>query len=198
VTLRDAVVLTDRLAPGVVALRRIAQPLDNVLGSLSAVTPPARRTLDAVARSGITSEALGRLASVTPEIGSIGRQATTQLGCIRPYSPEVVMFGTTWGDWMSMVDGRDHLVRAQLQNFLPASFNSVPFTPAQVMKIYPGIEYGFPRPPGGVAGQPWFQPQCGAGPDALDPSKDQEAAHATNLPVPPALVPSASISGGRQ
>jgi ABC-type transporter Mla subunit MlaD len=198
VTLRDAVVLTDRLAPGVVSLRRVAQPLDNVLGTLSAVTPPARQTLDAIAQSGPTSEALGRLASVTPQIGSISRQATTQLGCIRPYTPEVVEFGTTWGDWMSMVDSRDHLVRAQIQSFLPANFNSEPFTPEQLVKTYPGIEYGFPRPPGEIAGQPWFQPQCGAGPDALDPSKDQEAAHAANLPVPPALVPSASITGGRR
>jgi len=37
------------------------------------------------------------------------------------------------------------------------------------------MTYGFPRPPGTDAGQPWFLPQCGAGPDALDPNKDPEA-----------------------
>ncbi|MEA2273229.1 MAG: hypothetical protein QOI98_1937, partial [Solirubrobacteraceae bacterium] len=38
------------------------------------------------------------------------------------------------------------------------------------------LKYAMPRPPGLNAGQPWFQPQCGAGPDSLDPSKDPEGA----------------------
>jgi hypothetical protein len=31
-----------------------------------------------------------------------------------------------------------------------------------------------PRPPGWNEGKPWFLPQCGAGPDAVDPTKDPE------------------------
>jgi phospholipid/cholesterol/gamma-HCH transport system substrate-binding protein len=186
-TLTDAQGLTDRIAPGVAALRRIAQPLDRLLGAVEGVTPPARATLAAVSRSAITSTALGQLASVTPEIGSIGRQATQQLDCIRPYSPEIVGFGTSWADWMSPVDSRDHLVRAQIQNFLPAPFNSDPLTPAQLVSHNPGLTYGFPRPPGTLAGQPWFQPQCGAGPTALNPAYDQESSHHATV-APPALT----------
>ena len=37
-----------------------------------------------------------------------------------------------------------------------------------------GKKFALPRPPGLTAGQPWFLPDCGAGPDALDPTKDRE------------------------
>jgi len=161
----------------VTQLERIARPLSGVLSALRDVTPAARRTLDSVGRTRSLSSALDSLADVTPRLGSIGRKATEELKCLRPYAPELVAFGSTWGDWMSPVDGRDHVVRAQVQNFLPANYNSSPNTPAEIVKAFPGIEYGFPRPPGTIAGQPWFLPECGAGPDALDPSKDREGAN---------------------
>jgi hypothetical protein len=85
---------------------------------------------------------------------------------------------------MSWNDGKDKVLRAQVQQFLPANYNSVPLTPAQAAAAFPGMKYGFPRPPGTNAGQPWFQPQCGAGPEALDPSKDQEAVSGTPSPIP--------------
>ncbi|WP_372787863.1 MlaD family protein [Paraconexibacter sp.] len=177
VTLREAADLTDRLAPGVTQLQRIAAPLTRVLTSLRTITPAARRTLDAVGKTRAVSSALNRVADVTPRIGSIGAQATEELKCIRPYAPELVAFGASWGDWMSPVDSRDHVVRAQVQNYLPANYNSNPNTPEDIVKTFPGVEYGFPRPPGTIAGQPWFLPECGAGPDALDPSKDKEGAN---------------------
>jgi hypothetical protein len=77
---------------------------------------------------------------------------------------------------MSGVDRKDHVLRATVQNFLPAAFNSVPYTAGEAKKLFPGLEYGFPRPPGELAGQSWFQPQCGVGPDTVDPSKDRESA----------------------
>jgi hypothetical protein len=47
------------------------------------------------------------------------------------------------------------------------------------------ILYAFPRPPGlngsqgiGSGSGPFFQPQCGIGPESLDPSKDPEGAGA--------------------
>lgn len=174
VTLREAADLTDDLAPGVTELRRIATPLSRVLDSLREVTPAARRTLDAVGRTRAVSSALDSVADVTPRLESIGRKGAKELSCVRPYAPELVAFGSTWGDWMSPVDSRDHVVRAQVQNFLPANYNSSPNTPAELAKAFPGLEYGFPRPPGTIAGQPWFLPECGAGPDALDPTKDRE------------------------
>lgn len=177
VTLREARVLTGRLAPGAVELRRAARPLTGVLAGLRDVAPGARKTLRAVDASDITATALGRVAGITPRIGSVGRKAAKELGCLRPYAPEIALFGSVWGDWFSGVDDRDHLARATIQSFLPGPSNSSPYTPEDAVKANPGLEYAFPRPPGLLAGQPWFQPQCGAGPDALDPSKDQEAAH---------------------
>ena len=76
---------------------------------------------------------------------------------------------------MSPVDNQDHLIRAQIQSFLPANNNSTLYTPEYAVTHFPGITYGFPRPPGELAGQPWFQPQCGVTQASLDPSKDREA-----------------------
>ncbi|MBA2348571.1 MAG: hypothetical protein H0V81_09785 [Solirubrobacterales bacterium] len=176
VTLRAAGELTDTLKPGVAQLEQIAVPLDTTLAALRRVTPAARMTVQAVNRSAPTTRGIKALTSEIPRIGSIGKKATTQIGCLRPYTPEIVQFATTWGDWMSPVDDRDHLVRANVHNYLPAAFNSAPYTPADAAKLFPGLEYGFPRPPGQLAAQPWFQPQCGVGPEVLDPSKDQESA----------------------
>ena len=67
-------------------------------------------------------------------------------------------------------------MRANVQNFLPAAFNSVPYTAGQAAKMFRGLEYGFPRPPGELANQPWFQPQCGITEKALDPAQDPESA----------------------
>jgi hypothetical protein len=76
---------------------------------------------------------------------------------------------------MSPVDNQDHLIRAQLMSFLPAGTNSTPYSPQFAVTHFPGVTYGFPRPPGELAGQPWFQPQCGVTQASLDPSKDREA-----------------------
>jgi hypothetical protein len=56
-----------------------------------------------------------------------------------------------------------------------AATNSLatPLNSAQFAAIS-GKKYAMPRPPGLMAGQPWFIPQCGITKDALDPSKDPE------------------------
>ena len=55
-----------------------------------------------------------------------------------------------------------------------------------------------PRPPGETSGQPWFQPQCGAGPEALDPAQDQEAQTLGRAVPPPELRSVASLKGGKR
>jgi phospholipid/cholesterol/gamma-HCH transport system substrate-binding protein len=200
VTLRDARKLTDRISPGITQLRRVARPLTSVLAALRTVTPDANRTLRAVGASGVTSSALRRVADVTPLLTSVTRKATDQLKCIRPYIPELVGFGTSWGDFLGSVDNRDHLARATVQNFLPANFNSVPSTAQEVVDRNPGIDYGFPRAPGALAGQPWYLPECGAGKDATDPSKDKESnlykANRYTLPIDLRNPSKSSLIGG--
>jgi ABC-type transporter Mla subunit MlaD len=175
-TLRNAGRLTREIAPGVDELARTAAPLDGTLTSLQSATPTLRRVLRRSQALSDTGGFFYRLRDNGPQLTSLLKQATTQIGCVRPWAPELMLFTSTWADWMSPVDSKDHYVRATAQNFLPVAANSSGLTPAQVKQAFPSSDYGFPRPPGALAGQPWFQPQCGVGPESLDPSKDKEAA----------------------
>jgi ABC-type transporter Mla subunit MlaD len=176
-TLERAELLTNGLAPGIAQLRQTTAPLTRVLETLRGVTPYAVSALAVPQRAALGAGAglLRTVGSIAPTVRSTASEAATQVGCLRPYTPEIVGFGETWGDWMSPVDNSDHLIRAQLMNFLPAATNSTPYTPEFAVTHFPGTTYGFPRPPGELAGQPWFQPQCGVTQASLDPSKDREA-----------------------
>ncbi|MCW3040214.1 MAG: Long-chain-fatty-acid--CoA ligase [Solirubrobacterales bacterium] len=175
-TLRSARQVTDRLAPGVAQLRRIARPLNRVLGTLVEVGPDARATL-ATARTAApdVTRVIARLTQLAPQLTSIGRQADVALNCIRPYTPEIASWGPLWGSALANNDGRDNYIRATPIVSLPFPGMASTESSGDIAKKYPGLTYGFPRPPGTQAGQPWFLPECGAGPDALDPSKDPEA-----------------------
>jgi hypothetical protein len=60
--------------------------------------------------------------------------------------------------------------------FNPLLIPGTPMTSSQIVALSSGgMHYAMPRPPGLNAGQPWYQPQCGITPDALNPSKDPEA-----------------------
>jgi ABC-type transporter Mla subunit MlaD len=175
-TLSAAGGLLERLAPGVAQLRALSGPLDDTLGTLVAVGPDAVQTLrTARAATPAVNPLLTQVTGLSPTLGSIGRQAVTQLGCIRPYTPDIVAFFSNWADWLSYSDGRDRYGLANGEVLLPAPYNAVTETSGQVAKQFPGLEYGFPRPPGANAGQPWFLPRCGAGPDALNAADDPEA-----------------------
>jgi ABC-type transporter Mla subunit MlaD len=187
-TLTSAADLTRRLAPGVDQVRKLAAPLNRVLGTVVRVGPDARATLATVRRATPDlNPLLARATELMPQIGSIGRQSVTQLRCIRPYTPDVVSFFTNWGDFLSAGDGKDKYIRANVQSFLPTPNNNVQQSSADIAKAFPGVRYAFPRPPGYNAGQPWFLPECGAGPDALDPAKDPEARSFSPLEKLPTL-----------
>jgi hypothetical protein len=96
------------------------------------------------------------------------------VGCIRPYAPELAGFSSTWSGIGSYFDKTGHYVRVNVIQ-TPVTPGTTE-TSAQVVAGSSGsLSYAMPRPPGLNAGQPWFQPQCGAGPGALDPSTDPEA-----------------------
>lgn len=175
-TLDLASTVTRRLAPGVSQLRRVAAPLNDTLRTVRRVGPDAERTLASVRdATPDVNPLLDQVRHLSPQLESIGRQAVDNLKCIRPYAPSIASFFSNWGDYFSLDDGRDKLIRAQVQNFLPAATNANVHNSGQAAKLFPGLKYGFPRPPGTNAGQPWFLPECGAGRDALDPAKDPEA-----------------------
>lgn len=175
-TLRAAQTATRRLAPGVTQLRRIASPLNALLGRLNEVGPNARATLTTVggAAPDIT-KLVARLQKEAPQLTSIAEQANVSLDCIRPYTPEIVSLGTLWSSALSGVDGAGKYIRAIPSVGAPLANNQSYENSADVAAKNPGLTYAFPRPPGTQAGQPWFLPECGAGPDALDPNKDPEA-----------------------
>jgi ABC-type transporter Mla subunit MlaD len=175
-TLDLAGTVTSRIGPGVKELRSLARPLNDTLRTVVRVAPDAKSTLRSVtAATPDLNPLLKRVEGLSPEVRSVGAQAVDNLECIRPYTPSIMAFFANWGDFFSFDDGRDKMIRAQVQNFLPAETNISDYNSAQAKKAWPGLEFGFPRPPGTDAGQPWFLPQCGAGPDALDPAKDPES-----------------------
>lgn len=164
------------IGPGVRELRRTAAPAGRLLASLDDVAPQASSALASLkAASPKLTKLLARATTVSPQLGSISDKAVENLKCIRPYTPEIINLLVTWADFLSWGDGKDKVLRATVQNYFPAPINAMPTSPAELKRLFPQIEYGFPRPPGTLAGQPWFQPACGAGPDALDPAKDREA-----------------------
>lgn len=190
--LRNAADLTDELEPGIAELRRTTQPLVRTLATLRDVTPMAERALAETHQEDLRQGAdLLRTAGnfAHPRVASMASQLSEELKCVRPYIPEIVMLGSVWGDWISPVDEKDHVLRATLQSFLPAQFNSLPLKPADADRLYDGLEYGFPRPPGALAGQEWHQPECGAGPEAQDPAQDQEGEVFADNQIPPELRP---------
>jgi ABC-type transporter Mla subunit MlaD len=175
-TLGAAQDLAARLAPGVEQVRKIASPLNSVLATVLRVGPNAIATLQSARQATPDlNPLLVKATTLMPELGSIGRQSVTQLNCIRPYTPDIIAFFSTWGDWLSPSDGTDRYGRANAESLLPAGNNISTLNSGQAAQQYPGLRYGFPRPPGYNAGQPWFLPQCGAGPSALDPTQDPEA-----------------------
>ncbi|MEA2168035.1 MAG: phospholipid/cholesterol/gamma-HCH transport system substrate-binding protein [Solirubrobacteraceae bacterium] len=187
-TLENAADITDDLAPGITQLRKTTVPLVRTLNTLRQVTPLALQALTPFHQQEVKQggDLLATGGSISGRLTSLLKQADTQGGCIRPWTPEIVLLGTNWGDWISPVDDSDHLLRATLQNYLPAQYNNVPYSAGDAAKAHPGLTYGFPRPPGALANQPWYQPQCGVGPDSEDPSKDVEGTTFKASQLPPA------------
>lgn len=175
-TLEAAADVTARLKPGVTELRRIASPLNHVLGTVVTVGPDARSTLATARRATPDlNPLLTKATAQLPQLESIGKQATTELQCLRPYTPEIAAFFSNWGDFLSDTDGRDKFIRANVIVPLPAAANALPYNSGTASKLFPGMEFGFPRPPGGVAGQPWYLPACGVTADQVNPLLDSEA-----------------------
>jgi phospholipid/cholesterol/gamma-HCH transport system substrate-binding protein len=168
--------LLTRLEPGVTEARRLPEPLNDLLSALVSIEPDATATLARVTRDAPSITRLARRAtSLLPTIDGVARQGDQALNCIRPYAPEVGAFFSNWGDFISQVDGKDHLIRANIQAIVPAPAPVMPYASATAVKTFPGLRYAFPRPPGYNADQPWFLPECRAGRDALDPTKDPES-----------------------
>jgi len=190
-TLVAAQDVTRRLAPGATELRRIARPLNRVLGTLVDAGPDLRATLRTAGTGAPDlTRLVARVGGLAPEIGSIAKQSDVALNCIRPYTPEIVSLGTLWSSALSSTDGKDKYIRAQPEVFLPAPHNAQYQSSGEAVAANRGLTYAFPRPPGTQAGQPWLLEECGAGADAFNPDKDPEARNFNPLSqMPPPSAP---------
>jgi len=172
-TLRLAGELTSRIAGGSRELRRLAPPLTRVLGTVDDVGPSATQTLRALQRAAPTlNPFLARLRLLAPRLESVSREAAKQLNCVRPYAPEAAGLASTWSGFEIQGDKTDKYARIATPS---SPWDVLPTSAAQAKRLFPSLRFAFPRPPGEVAGQPWFIPECGVGPESVDPSKDPEA-----------------------
>ena len=172
-TLRPLSALTADIAPGAAGLREVAPRLRGALQTLEQIGPSARSTLALGARNlPLLSRFLDSATTFTPGFSSALAQLAPMVGCIRPYAPEI---GGYLEDWQA--GAFDHVGHYGTVDLIQTSVPpGTTLSSAQAVAASSGaLQYAFPRPPGLSAGKPWFQPQCGAGPDALNPAKDPEA-----------------------
>jgi hypothetical protein len=170
--------LTDRLHPAVGPLRDLGRPVTSLLGTVDRVGPSATLTLSTLgtAAPGLTRFLDKAADPALPLVQRVATQADPQVGCIRPFSPEIAGLATNWATlWGAVGDDHDAYFRAQV-GLVPYP-NEIPVDSGTVSKALPAgaLRMAFPRPPGQLVNKPWFQPQCGITKDALDASKDPEA-----------------------
>jgi hypothetical protein len=130
-----------------------------------------------------------------PRLTKLGDETANVLQCVRPFTPDIVSFIQSWGDFLS--DGinnpRINLLHL-LVSFEPWTNNNT-LDMAQLQSLFPALKDDFPQAPGTGWGQPWYQPQCGitaantnAGDDSLTGTYDPQGTKlidygATTTPV---------------
>jgi virulence factor Mce-like protein len=167
--------LVDDIRPGAVGLRRMAPSQTAMTAALLDVAPLATTTFNTSARAAPDIDRFLRTATpFMPQLGSVLGRLAPMIGCIRPYAPEIAGQMTDWAGFNGDYDSTAHFSRTAQQK--PPFAPGTSMTSAQIVNdtFRDHIFYAMPRPPGLAAGQPWFLPQCGAGRDALDATKDPE------------------------
>jgi virulence factor Mce-like protein len=163
------------LRPGAASLRSLAPVARTAVARLRSVAPTGAAALDAVREAAPDVRAL--LAEAPPVVERLTptlEKLAPMLACVRPYAPEAAGTLSNWASYTKNYDAISHYARVKV-TASPYSLNSTPdVTTESYMKLLPMLSYALPRPPGLNAGKPWFVPECGAGPDSLDPAKDPE------------------------
>jgi ABC-type transporter Mla subunit MlaD len=186
--------ITD-LRGGAAQLSPLARALGPTLAQLRSIVPTGVATLkQATAAAPSITRLLGAAIPFMPKVQSVTSQLAPMVACMRPYAPELggaVVAGNSWistyvlerpnaAPGVTFQGARQgpyvhqHGVRAMPEasasslHAIPPGFSTQAFINAT------GLQYAEPRPPGLGVGQPWFLPQCGAGPDSLNPAKDPE------------------------
>jgi virulence factor Mce-like protein len=184
------------LGPGATALRSLAPSARRAVAQLRTQAPIGAAALRSL---GDAAPGLNRLLrDATPEtkqLETILTKLAPMAACIRPYAPEAAGTLSNWASYTKNYDGIAHYARVKV-TASPYSLNATPdFRTDDYIKLLPMIQYAMPRPPGLNAGKPVFLPECGAGPDSLDPSKDPEDTAPGRANAPKAATKNAAASG---
>jgi ABC-type transporter Mla subunit MlaD len=163
----------DDIRPGALQLRENAPVLSQATATLSQVAPRLTTALQTAYQlapviTRFFNDSSRSLPSTSEMVGTLA----PMLGCLRPYAPEIAGALVETDSADAAYDSGGHFIRDAYVSSPIALGNSN--TPAQLMASYPYLKYAFPRPPGWNVGQPWFQPQCAAGPAGLNPADDKD------------------------
>lgn len=190
------------LRPGARQLTPLARAATPTLRELRRTVPIAVDTVRTVTKASRPLNNL--LTAGTPLMERLGGSAeglAPQVACIRPYAPETAGAITGLSGWTQqsqVLSNQTEYERAQNlptrhrgpspgeNRHIAKNLRAQPIVSARSFHSFPseisseafakltGISYAYPRPPGLTAGQPWFQPECGVGPESLDPATDPE------------------------
>lgn len=168
--------LFDDLDPALAELRpliRAARPVPARLRELSPVATETLRVLTDTAPQ--TTELLRKGQPFAQKLDRVSAGLAPQVGCVRPYTPEISSFFLQWSSWAQYYDDISHYGRVK-GNMGATSNTNTRDTNNEDFLNGPGrgLDQAIPYPPGLTSDDPWFIPECGAGPDALDPGKDPE------------------------
>lgn len=176
-TLGGLTTLVDNIRAGAPLLAKLAGTASSALVTLRQVAPQATATLKSGTAAAPKLSTLFTTAdTVFPSTAQALSTFTPMLACLRPYAPDIAGFLTDWSGFTSHYDAGGHYARAFELTVIPALIPGTGDTPAKAMAQSPGLTYAFPRPPGMNEGHPYFLPQCGVTPAALNPAADPETA----------------------
>jgi ABC-type transporter Mla subunit MlaD len=188
--------LVKALSPGAAELPSLATTATPALEDLHRALPPTSKLVSTVTTAAPTiTTLLGKASPFIRDTGNVLTQLSPMVACVRPYAPEAASAVVGLGGWFStyvlespragalpnqptpfnMAQDSNGLARMHFARAMPlvatTSLNATPniITPA-TWAAATGLKYAFPRPPGLDEGQPQFLPQCGAGPNSLNPA----------------------------
>jgi virulence factor Mce-like protein len=168
--------LVTDLKPALVSLKPFVQVAKPAAADLEQLAPEISGTVRTLGANAPTiTDFLKEGVPFSKRLSPVLGRLSEQLNCVRPYAPEIAGFFSNWSSWAQGYDNSSHYGRIKAV-FNASSFTSFPpmDTNDFIGTLGTGLKYAMPRPPGLNAGKPWLLPECGAGADALDPTKDPE------------------------
>ena len=147
-TVSNAMPLLQDLAPVTGQLRTTSMNLRPILTDLRPTVAQLRTTLGSLSNLlGVTPGLLNTANATVPGLNQAFTSLTPVLDFLRPYTPEIAGWATSWGSAGGNYDNNGHYVRFHI---LAGAESVVPSSTAG-----PGVVQNFTPAPGSPVGQPW-------------------------------------------